>query len=305
MPTSVRPLAIAAAAAALALTLVGCSSSSATSPSASSSGVIGVVAGENFWGDIISQVGGSHVKVTSIVSDPNADPHEYEASAKDAAALAKAQFVLENGLGYDDFMTKLLKASPNSDRVVTSVAKILNVTGDSPNPHLWYDIPRLPEVSAAIAAELSKRDPSHKAEFLANAQKFDDSLKPITDVIAEIKAKYPGAPVAYTERVPGYLLTAAGLTLGMPASFTTAVEQGNDPTAADTAAFLQSIKNKDVKVLLYNGQVTDKATDEIKKTATDAGVPIVGVTETIPTTDKDFQAWQLRQATELLKALGK
>ncbi|QNE46166.1 hypothetical protein F1C58_04065 [Glaciihabitans sp. INWT7] len=304
MRTPTRSLTVAVAAAALALTLVGCSTPSKSSPAASSSGVIGVVAGENFWGDIVSQVGGSHVKVTSIVSDPNADPHEYEASASDAAALANAQFVLENGLGYDDFMAKLLKASPKSDRVVTSVAKILKIKGASPNPHLWYDIPRLPEVSAAIAAELSKRDPAHKAEFQANAQKFDESLKPITDVIAKIKSKYPGAPVAYTERVPGYLLTAAGLTLGMPASFTTAVEQGNDPSAADTASFLESIKNKDVKVLLYNGQVTDQATDDIKKTATDAGVPVVGVTETIPTTDKDFQAWQLRQATELLKALG-
>jgi zinc/manganese transport system substrate-binding protein len=285
------------------LAVAGCSAGT-TGASSPSSGTIGVVAGENFWGDIVSQIGGSHVKVTSIVSDPNADPHEYEASAADAAALASAQFVLENGVGYDDFMGKLLKASPNSNRDVLSVAKILDVTGDSPNPHLWYDTPRLHEVSAAIAKELSKREPSHRSEFEANAKKFDESLQPILDVIATIKSKYAGTPVAYTERVPGYLLTAAGLTLGMPASFTAAVEQGNDPTAADTAAFLSAIKNKDVKVLLYNGQVTDAETDDIKKTATDAGVPIVGVTETIPTTDKDFQSWQLRQVTELAKALG-
>ncbi len=298
-----RSLTLAAAGVAMLLAVAGCSSGT-SSPASTSSGTIGVVAGENFWGDIVSQIGGSHVKVTSIVSDPNADPHEYEASAADAAALASAQFVLENGAGYDDFMSKLLAASPNSGRDVLSVEKILKVTGASPNPHFWYDVPRLHEVSAAIAAELSKRDPANKAEFQANAKKFDESLQPILDVIAQIKSKYAGTPVAYTERVPGYLLSAAGLTLGMPASFTAAVEQGNDPTAADTAAFLDAITNKDVKVLLYNGQVTDSETDHVKKTATDAGVAIVGVTETIPATDKDFQSWQLRQVTELLKALG-
>ncbi|MDQ1577811.1 MAG: zinc/manganese transport system substrate-binding protein, partial [Microbacteriaceae bacterium] len=135
--------------AALVLAATGCTSTAnASSSSGSSSGVINVVAGENFWGNIIGQIGGSHVAVTSIVSDPNADPHEYEASAANAAAIANANFVLENGLGYDDFMSKLLSSSPSSSRDVMSVQKILNITGANPNPHVWYDTARLPQVSA-------------------------------------------------------------------------------------------------------------------------------------------------------------
>jgi zinc/manganese transport system substrate-binding protein len=267
-------------------------------------GKIGVVAGENFWGNIISQIGGTHVAVTSIISDPNADPHEYESSARDAASLARAKFVLENGLGYDDFMGQLLSASPNSSRDVLSVAKILSIGGDNPNPHIWYDTARLPDVAAAIAGELGKLQPANAAQFAANARTFDASLTPITDVISDIKAKYGGTEIAYTERVPGYLVDAAGLKLGVPSSFTQAVEDGNDPSPSDTAAFDKAIQTRTVKVLLYNGQVTDPETDRIKALASSSGVPVVGVTETLPDTDKDFQAWQLRQAEEILKALG-
>lgn len=265
---------------------------------------ITVVAGENFWGDIIGQIGGSHVTVTSIISDPQTDPHEYESDAKDAAAIANAQFVLENGIGYDDFMDQLLQASPHPNRDVLSVQKILNVTGDDPNPHIWYDTADLPKVAAAIAAELSKLDPTDAATFTANASTFDTSLQPIDQVIATIKSRYSGTKIAYTERVPGYLVDAAGLVLGVPASFTQAVEDGTDPSPADTAAFDNAIKTKTVKVLLYNGQVTDDQTTQIKQLATSSGVPIVGVTETLPPTDKNFQAWQLRQAKEILTALG-
>jgi zinc/manganese transport system substrate-binding protein len=263
-----------------------------------------VVAGENFWGDIIAQIGGNHVKVSSIISDPNTDPHSYESDARDAASLAKAKFVLTNGLGYDDFMDKLLSASSSSGRDVLSVQKILNVTGDDANPHIWYDTARLPEVATAIAAELSKLDPADAAAFTTNAQTFTSSLQPITAVIDQLKAKYAGTAIAYTERVPGYLVEAAGLTLGVPAGFSRAVEDGNDPSPSDTAAFNAAITARSVKVLLYNGQVTDDETTKIKQLATSSGVPIVAVTETLPPTDKDFQAWQLRQAQELLTALG-
>lgn len=312
-----RWMAVGVAGLALAPGLAACGSSdsntadnSTTAGSSGSSGssmtskVVNVVAGENFWGDIVSQIGGSHVHVTSIISDPNTDPHEYESDAKDAADISKADFVLENGIGYDDFIPKLLKASPNSNRDVLSVQTILNVTGDDPNPHIWYDTAKLPQVATAIATELGKKDPADAATFTANAQTFDTSLQPIEDVIAKIKAKYAGTKIAYTERVPGYLVDAAGLVLGVPASFTQAVEDGTDPSPKDTAAFDNAVKTKAVKVLLYNGQVTDTQTTQIKQMATSSGVPIVGVTETLPPTDKNFQAWQLRQANELLTALG-
>ncbi len=281
--------------------------SRSTEPVASSSahpGMVHVVAGENFWGNIVSQLGGSHVTVTSIISDPNADPHEYESDAKDAAAIARADLVVDNGLGYDDFMGKLLSASPSSRRDELTVAKVLNVTGSNPNPHLWYDTARLPMVSAAIVTELSKLDPGDAGQFAANGTTFVASLQPLISTISTIKSTYGGESIAYTERVPGYLIQAAGLKLGVPASFAQSIEDGDDPSPVDTAAFNQAINSKSVKVLLYNAQVTDSATDKLKALATKSGVPIVGVTETLPSTDANFQAWQLRQDQELLKALG-
>ncbi|MCW2539807.1 MAG: hypothetical protein JWN95_1532 [Frankiales bacterium] len=284
----------------LSLALTACSSADESA----NSKTVTVVAAENFWGDIVSQIGGAHVKVTSIISDPNTDPHEYESSAQNAASLATADFVLENGLGYDAFMDKLLAASPHDGRDVLSVEKILNVTGDNPNPHIWYDAAELPKVAAAIAGELGHLDPTDQAAFTANAQTFDQSLQPLLSVIATIKNKYHGTKIAFTERVPGYLVDAAGLVLGVPASFAQSVEDGSDPSPSDTAAFNAALTSKTVKVLLYNSQVTDDETTKIKQLATSSGVPIVGVTETLPPTDRDFQAWQLRQAQQLLTALG-
>lgn len=299
---SLRPAAAIAATTAAVLLLAACSGSPAASSGSDTK--IGVVAGENFWGDIAQQIGGDHVTVTSIIKDPDADPHEYESDAVDAAALATAKLVIENGLGYDDFMSKLLEASPNSGRAVISVQQVLHITGSSPNPHLWYDTARMPEVADAIQQALSTADPANATTYAANAQAFDDSLKPIEETIATIKSKYAGTKIAYTERVPGYLTEAAGLTLGTPKAFTEAVEQGEDPSPAANAAFESAIRNRTVKVLLYNGQVTDSETANIKKLATDAGVPVVGVTETIPATDEDYQSWQLRQTKEILTALG-
>jgi zinc/manganese transport system substrate-binding protein len=265
---------------------------------------VNVVAGENFWGNIAAQIGGEHVQVTSIISDPNTDPHEYESSTRNAAQVAHADLVIENGLGYDDFLDKLLSVSASNRGKVLQVDQVMAVQGDNPNPHLWYDIAKLPAVAEAIAAALAKVDPTDAATFTANAKKFSSSLQPITDVISTIRAKYVGTEVAYTERVPGYLIEAAGLTLGVPASFAQSVEDGNDPSAADTARFDSALRDHQVKVLLYNSQVIDATTDKIKTLATSSGVAVVGVSETLPKTDPDFQAWQLRQARELLAALG-
>jgi zinc/manganese transport system substrate-binding protein len=287
--------------------LTACSGATGAGPTgagASGSTVITVVAGENFWGNIVSQLGGSHVHVTSIIDDPNTDPHEYESSAKDAAAIARADIVVRNGLGYDDFIGKLLSASPNSRRDVITVATVLGIGGDNANPHIWYDTARLPAISAAIVAQLSRRDPADAGEFAANGRAFGASLAPVLAVIAAIKAKYAGTPIAYTERVPGYLIEATGLKLAIPASFAQAIEDGDDPSPADAAAFSRAVTSKSIKVLLYNSQVTDPTTDKIKAQAAGAGVPVIGVTETLPSSDSNFQAWQLRQDKQLLAALG-
>jgi zinc/manganese transport system substrate-binding protein len=303
---------IAVAAAAVTMT-AGCSSSSSPAPSstgaassssAAASAPIDVVASTNVWGDIAKQIGGEHVNVTSIMSDPNADPHEYEADAKTGATLSKSQFVVENGLGYDDFMDKLLSASPNPSRKVLNAADVMQITGSDANPHIWYDIAKVSDVANAIADQLGTLDPADAAAFTSNAKTFTDSLAPITSAIANVKTKYSGAPVGYTERVPGYLVDAAGLKLATPASFAQSIEDGNDPSPGDNAAMDAALTGKAIKVLLYNGQVTSPATDAVKQLAQKSGVPVVGVTETLPPTDKDFQAWQLRQISELTTALG-
>lgn len=293
----------------------GCGSNDSTNSSGSPSGTpgsgttnsakpIAIVAGENFWGDIAKQIGGDHVAVTSIISDPNADPHQYESDAATAAAVSKAQLVIDNGLGYDDFMDKLFSASPNPNRKVLTAADVMGISGADANPHIWYDTAKVPDVANAIAVQLGDLDPADAATFTANAKTFGDSLAPINAAIATIKTKFPGAPVGYTERVPGYLVDAAGLKLATPATFAQSIEDGNDPSPADNAAMDNDMKTKAIKVLLYNGQVTSPATDAVKSLAQQSGIPIVGVTETLPPTDKDFQTWQLRQVNEISTALG-
>lgn len=280
------------------VSLAGCAT-----PEQAAHGRVRVVAAESSWGNIAEQIGGPYVEVTSILSDPNADPHQYEADANNAVAVATAGVIIENGLGYDDFLSKLVAASPSSGRITVNAADVLNVGGSNPNPHLWYDTAALPKVATAIATALGKRDPAHAAQFLANARAFDASLRPILNVIGQIRKGYAGTEIAYTERVAGYLTQAAGLVLGVPTSFPQAVENGSDPSPKDTAAFDDAITQRRVKALIYNAQVTDKQTSALKQLASAHGVPVVGVTETMPPGASDFQAWQLQQAQSLLRAL--
>ncbi|HUD06694.1 MAG TPA: zinc ABC transporter substrate-binding protein [Candidatus Saccharimonadales bacterium] len=268
------------------------------------SAAIQVVAAENFWGNIASQIGGSHVRVVSIISNPNTDPHIYESDANDAANISRANIVIENGLGYDDFMNKITSASPNAQRLVLSAANILEVTGNDPNPHLWYDIPRVPQVAQAIEQAFATKDPRHASTYAANLTTFDNSLQPILNVINQIKSKYPNAPVAYTERVPGYLLADADLDVKTPVGFASAVEDGNDPSPDDTVAMDSLMTSHGVRVLLYNLQTASAVTENVRDLANQAHIPVVGVTETLPPSEHDYQSWQLDQAEALLKALG-
>ena len=301
-------VAIAAILSTVAVVLAGCGShSSSISPTTSSSQRttrVDVVAAENFWGDITRQIGGDHVNVTSVITDPNADPHLYESDAKTAAAVSTAQLVMVNGLGYDEFMNRLLAASPNQTRKVLTVADVMGISGPDANPHIWYDIAKLPGVASAIAAQLGALAPGDAATFTANAKTFGDSLAPINAAIADIKTKHPGAPVAYTERVPGYLIDAAGLKLATPTSFARAIEDGNDPSPADNAAMDTAVRSKAIQVLLCNEQTDSPAVEALKTLARRSGVPIVGVTETLPPADSNFQQWQLRQVNQVAQALG-
>ena len=168
-------------------------------------GVVKVVAGENFWGNIAAQIGGPHVQVTSILSSPGTDPHLYESDVASAMAVAQARLVIANGAGYDDFMSQPLRATANAGRVGLSVQAVLGAYGPDVNRHFWHDIPRVPQVAAAIEAALARLDPRDATVFAGNLAAFDASLRPVEAVIASIRRRYPGAPVAYTERVPGHL----------------------------------------------------------------------------------------------------
>jgi len=277
-------------------------SSSAADPG-SGVGPVRVVAAENFYGDIAQQIGGPHVSVTSILSDPNADPHLYEPGTSAGAAVASAQLVIDNGVGYDAFMDKLLQSSPSSTRTVITAADVLGVVDAGANPHLWYDLPEVPKIAAAIADGLSRADPADAAYYRAHLTAFDASLRPLDRALARIKADDGGAPVAYTEPVPGYLLAAAGLVVKTPEDFAVAIEEGNEPTPQAVATMNALLTGNQVKVLLYNSQATSPITERLLTLAGQSGVPVVPVSETLPP-GRSFQDWQGAQIRALSAALN-
>jgi zinc/manganese transport system substrate-binding protein len=264
--------------------------------------VVQVVAAENMWGDIARQVGGRHAGVASIITSPDQDPHLYSSDPRDAARLVRANLVVLNGLGYDDWARKLLAASPSSKRHELTIADVLQPT-DS-NPHLWYDVPRLPDAARAIADALAAEDPQDAASFRANASRFAESLQPLLHTVAAIESRHPGAPVAYTERVPGYLLDAAGLKAASPPGFARAIESGSEPAPGDVQRMNDLISKREVDALLYNAQAVTPVTKRLRALAARSGVPVVPVTETLPP-GLTFQQWQTDQARALLAALGR
>ena len=276
----------------------GCSSPTPTD----ASGRIRVVAAENFWGDIARQIGGSRVQVTSLLSDPSADPHLYESNARDAAAVASARIVVVNGVGYDDFMHDLL-ASTTGRRTVITVADLAPKLPSDANPHIWYDVERVRAAAVAIEQALARADPSHAKEFVRNDTMLDLQLQLVSAVLATIGREFPHAPVAYTERVPGDMLRSAGLDVVSPPGFARSIEDGNEPSAADTQRMKELIAHHEIRVLLYNSQATSAVTRAAQRDARAAGIPVVPVSELMPPSAASYQAWQLAQLRALLQAL--
>jgi zinc/manganese transport system substrate-binding protein len=277
--------------------LAGCGSSG------SARGGLTVVTSTNVYGDIAQQIGGARVHVTSILTSPDADPHLFEPGTANGLAVAEADVVIQNGAGYDAFMTKLENAAPSSKRHVLAVADALGVHGRDANPHLWYDLPQLPKIAHSIANVFAQADPPHAAAYTRGAKRFVESLARLDHAVAAIRRAHTGEPVAYTEPVPGYLLSAAGLRNVSPSGFTRAIENGSEPSATDVAAMRSLLVEHSVKVLLYNSQAISPITAGVRKEATAQGIPVVGVTETLPT-HRTFQQWQLDQVRALARALG-
>ena len=268
---------------------------------AASAEPIPIVAAENFYGDVAEQVGGANVKVTSILTNPDQDPHLFEASASTARSLAAAWIVIYNGADYDPWMTKLLSASRASGRVTIEVAKLVGKkAGD--NPHLWYDPATMPAVAKALAAQLAKLDPEHRSNYEARRDVFVTSLKPVDDKIAAMRQQYGGVSITATEPVAGYMAEAIKLKMRNP-RFQLAIMNNTEPSASEIAAFQKDLKTRAVKVLLFNSQTSEELTEKMRAIAKESGVPIVGVTETEPE-GKKYQDWMLSELEALETGLS-
>ncbi len=291
--------------AAAVLLASACSSASGASGAGSpSSAAIVAVGAENEYADVISQVGGRYVRAAAIMSDPATDPHTFEASAQVAREVSAARLVVQNGLGYDTFMTTIENAAPDPRRKVIVVQNLLGLPDSTPNPHLWYRPGTMTAVANAVAAGLSALQPAHASYFKANAAAFTRSLTAWTKALAAFKAKYPGTPVATTEPVADYMLQAAGADNLTPVAFQLDIMNGNDPSAQDVAVERGLFTGRKVKVFVYNQQVTDSLTESFISLAKANGIPVVGVYETMPTPGYDYQSWMLAEVQALAKAVA-
>ena len=262
---------------------------------------IAVMAAENFYGDIARQIGGDRVSVVSIMNNPDQDPHLFETTPGIVRQIAAAQIVILNGGNYDSWMDKLLAAGPRRDRIVINAAKL---TGYKPgdNPHLWYDPATMPAVAAAIADALAKADSTHASEYSARLKITLAALDQITQRVAQLKAKHGGAPVTATEPVFGPMARALGLTMRNE-RFQLAMMNDTEPSARDIAAFESDLKERKVRLLIYNSQVSEKLTERLRDIAGRARIPVIGVTETMPPNVK-FQDWLLGELDAIDKALS-
>jgi zinc/manganese transport system substrate-binding protein len=278
-------------------------SACAIAPARPAGARIYIVAAENQYGDVGAQIGGQYVSVSSIESNPDTDPHTYEVSASVAQEVAGANVVIQNGLGYDTFMDDVENAAPSSGRKIIDVQRLLGLPASTPNPHLWYSPTTMPAVARALAADLSAMAPAHAAYFQANAARFIASLQPWLKALSGFATAHPGTPVATTEPVADYLLVAAGTVDETPFRFQADIMNGVDPAPQDVTRETDLLARRQVKVFVYNQQVTDSLTDGFIAVARKAGVPVVGVYETMPTPGYDYQSWMLAEVRALERAV--
>jgi zinc/manganese transport system substrate-binding protein len=299
-----RSYRVLAAVSAVGAALLASACSSALGSTHAAAGVIVAVGAENEYANVISQVGGKYVQASAIMSNPNTDPHTFEASASVARTVSEAQLVVQNGVGYDTFMNTIENAAPNSARKVIVVQNLLGLPAGTPNPHLWYKPGTMPAVANAIAADLAAIQPAHASYFKANAARFIASLTAWNNAIAAFAAKYPNTPVATTEPVADYMLQAAGADNLTPFAFQADIMNGTDPSAQDVAIERSLFTGHKVKVFLYNQQVTDTLTESFITLAHQDNIPVVGVYETMPVPGYDYQSWMLTEVQDLTKAVA-
>jgi zinc/manganese transport system substrate-binding protein len=284
------------------LALTACSTASSATSSAADQRVIRVVAAENFWGSIAAQVGGRHVRVSSIITNPNADPHSYEPNAADGRAIATAQLVIENGIGYDPWVSRLIAAS-NSHPAVINVGTVIGVPAGG-NPHRWYNPGNVQTVINAMVAAFSRADPADRAYVRHQKREFDRvALRSYHELIATIRARYSGTPVGASESIFAMLAPALGLKLITPQSFLKAVSEGTDVTAADKLTIDKQIRDHLIKIYVYNSQnVTPDVQAQLAEVKAEH-IPTATITETLVPASATYQAWQERELRSIEKAL--
>jgi zinc/manganese transport system substrate-binding protein len=265
--------------------------------------VIQVVAAENFWGSIAGQLGGDHVQVTSLISNPDTDPHSYEPTAADARAVTAAQYVVVNGIGYDAWADKLLAANPGTGRAELKVGDLVGVEPGG-NPHRWYSPSSVHQVIERITADYKKIDPADAAYFDQQKQTFETrTLARYDQLVSDIKARYAGTPIGASESIVTPLAEGLGLKLLTPESFLDAMSEGTDPTAADKALIDRQLKSRQIEVYLYNSQNSTPDVVAQVKLARSEGIPVATVTETLAPAGATFQQWQTTQLQGIEQAL--
>jgi zinc/manganese transport system substrate-binding protein len=289
----------------VALCVGGASLAVGGTASAASSTKLQVVAAENFWGSIVTQLAGNKATVTSIITNPDTDPHDYEAKPSDGRTIASVKYVIENGIGYDAWFQKLLDASPTSGRKVLNVGKLVGIDAGG-NPHQWYSPETVQSVIDQVTTDLKTVDPKNASYYDQQKTKYETTgLQQYQDLIAGIKQQYGGTPVGATESIFAPLAEALGLKLITPENFLDAVAEGTDPTAQDKATVDDQIKTNKIKVLVYNSQNATPDVKALVKAATAQKIPVTTVTETLSPAGVTFQAWQSKQLAALKAALAK
>ncbi|HEV2953059.1 MAG TPA: zinc ABC transporter substrate-binding protein, partial [Candidatus Dormibacteraeota bacterium] len=265
---------------------------------------IKVVATENFWGSIAAQLAGSHAAVTSLISNPQTDPHAYEPTASDGRAIAGASLVIENGAGYDSWAQKLIDSNPNSSRAVLDVGK-LNGVAEGGNPHMWYNPTYVVTVIHAITSELESLDPADRAYFATQQDAYlTTGLARYDDLRSQIRRQYSGTAVGATESIFAYLASDLGLNLISPPGFLQATSEGTDPTADDKGTMDRQITTRQIKILVFNSQNATPDIQALVGKAKAEGIPVPTVTETLDPANLSFQDWQSRQLEGILSALA-
>jgi zinc/manganese transport system substrate-binding protein len=261
-----------------------------------------IVAAENFYGGVAQQIAGADATVTSILTNPNQDPHEFTTNADTAKAVADADIVISSGISYDPWMDKLLGTSGKPGRVVINVADLIGAK-EGDNPHIWYDPKTMPALGAKLVDVLGKINPAQASAYQKRLDDFNASMKPELDKIAAIKASSAGLEVIATEPVFGYMADALGFKM-LNYDFQIKIMNDAEPTADETAAFEKSLTSGTAKILFYNSQVTDPTTDRLQKIAKASGIPVVGVTETQPPDEKSYVGWMMHELDGVRSALN-